>query len=148
MFLNRNLIFGKKGKIIFLSSVAIIVYSPWAQDVLVYVQFTSFVQKVIKIFHQNKDLLNLRSIHRWCSVRKGVLRNFTKFTGKHLWQKKEETLARCFAMNFVKFLSTPFCIEHLWWLLFELVNIWCFIYDLRNYLGTRFTIHLIKSSKW
>ena len=28
----------------------------------------------------------VRSIHRRCSVRKGVLRNFTKFTGKHLCQ--------------------------------------------------------------
>ena len=27
-----------------------------------------------------------RSNHRRCSVRKGVLRNFTKFTGKHLYQ--------------------------------------------------------------
>ena len=27
-----------------------------------------------------------RSSHRRCSVRKGVIRNFTKFTGKHLWQ--------------------------------------------------------------
>ena len=27
-----------------------------------------------------------RSNHRWCSVRKGVLRNFAKFTGKHLCQ--------------------------------------------------------------
>ena len=27
-----------------------------------------------------------RSSHRRCSVRKGVLRNFAKFTGKHLCQ--------------------------------------------------------------
>ena len=27
-----------------------------------------------------------RSSQRWCSVRKGVLRNFAKFTGKHLCQ--------------------------------------------------------------
>ena len=30
----------------------------------------------------------VRSIHRRCSVRKGVLRNFTKFTGKHLFFNK------------------------------------------------------------
>ena len=29
---------------------------------------------------------NSRSCHQKCSVRKGVLKNFTKFTGKHLWQ--------------------------------------------------------------
>ena len=28
----------------------------------------------------------LRSSHQRCSIRKGVLRNFTKFTGKHLCQ--------------------------------------------------------------
>ena len=27
-----------------------------------------------------------RSIHQRCSMKKGVLRNFTKFTGKHLCQ--------------------------------------------------------------
>ena len=27
-----------------------------------------------------------RSSHRWCSVKNGVLRNFAKFTGKHLCQ--------------------------------------------------------------
>ena len=29
---------------------------------------------------------SFRSSHWRCSVRKGVLRNFTKFTGKHMWQ--------------------------------------------------------------
>ena len=27
-----------------------------------------------------------RNSYRRCSVKKGVLRNFAKFTGKHLWQ--------------------------------------------------------------
>ena len=52
--------------------------------------------------------------------KKGVLRNFTKFTGKHLSQSvfiKKETLARVFPVNHVKFLRTTFYIEHLWWLL-------------------------------
>ena len=37
---------------------------------------------------------------------------------KRLWH-------RCFSVNFVKFLRTPFCIEHLWWLLLkpQLTNI-------------------------
>ena len=35
---------------------------------------------------ENKFLSCLRSSHRRCSVRKGVLRNFAKFTGKHLCQ--------------------------------------------------------------
>ena len=64
----------------------------------------------------------LKSSHRRCSVRKGVLRNFSKFTGKHLCQSlflikiglrpatllKKRLWHRCFPVNFVKFLRTPF----------------------------------------
>ena len=42
---------------------------------------------------------------------KGVPRNFTKFTGKHLWPAtllKKRLCHRCFSVNFVKFLRTPF----------------------------------------
>ena len=64
--------------------------------------------------------------------KKGVLSNFTKFTGKHLCQRlffnkvaglrpatllKRSLWHRCFPVNFVKFLRTPFFMEHLWWLL-------------------------------
>ena len=56
--------------------------------------------------------------------KKGVLRNFAKFTGKHLCQSlKAATLLKkrpwhmCFSVNFVTFLRTPFLIEHLWWLI-------------------------------
>ena len=45
----------------------------------------------------------LRSNHRRCSVRKGFLRNSAKFTGK-----QERLWDRCFPVNFVKFLRTPF----------------------------------------
>ena len=72
-----------------------------------------------------------RSSHRRCSVKKGVLRNFAKFTGKHLCLRlffnkvaglrpatlKKSLWHRCFPVNFAKFLGTPFIIEHLWWLL-------------------------------
>ena len=58
-----------------------------------------------------------------CSLWKGVLRNFTKFTGKHLCQSlffnkvaglmpatllKKRLSCRCFSVNFVKFLRSPF----------------------------------------
>ena len=45
-----------------------------------------------------------------CSVRKGVLRNFPKFTGKYLCQSLFFTCAhRCFpVMNYVKLLRTRF----------------------------------------
>ena len=36
----------------------------------------------------------IRSSHRWCSVRKGVLRNFAKFSGKHLFNRAP--LGDCF----------------------------------------------------
>ena len=58
-----------------------------------------------------------------CSA-KSVLRNFTKFTGKHLYLHlrpatllKRRLWHRCFPVNLVKFLRTPFFIEHLWLLL-------------------------------
>ena len=58
-----------------------------------------------------------RSSHRGCSVRKAVLRNFEKFTGKHLCQSfffnkvsllKKRLWHKCFPVNFAKFLKTPF----------------------------------------
>ena len=64
--------------------------------------------------------------------RKGVLRNFAKFTRKHLCQSlflnkvvclrpatllKKRLWHRCFPVNFTKFLRTPFSTEHPRWLL-------------------------------
>ena len=66
---------------------------------------------------------NLRSSHQRCSVKKGVLRNQTKFTGKHLCQSllfskvtgprstsslKKRLWYKCFPVNFAKFLRTTF----------------------------------------
>ena len=71
----------------------------------------------------------IRSSYRRCSVRKDILTNFSKFTGKHLYQSlgpeacnfiKIETGSlklqasgprlwhKCFPVNFEKFLKTPF----------------------------------------
>ena len=65
---------------------------------------------------------------------KGVLRNFANFRGKHLCQGlffdkvaglrpatllKKKLWHRCLPVNFVKFLRTPFLIEHLWWLILK-----------------------------
>ena len=64
--------------------------------------------------------------------KKGVLKDFTKFTEKHLCQSlflskvaglrpvtllKKRLWHRCFPVNYPKFLRTPFFTEHLWWLL-------------------------------
>ena len=50
--------------------------------------------------------------------KKGVLKHFAKFTGKHLCQPatllKKRFWHRCFPVNFAKFLRTPFFIKHLW----------------------------------
>ena len=70
--------------------------------------------------------------------KKGTLRNFAEFIGKHLCQSllfnkvthcnfiKKETLAQCFLVNFVEFLRTPFLTEHLWWLLLKTKSILLF----------------------
>ena len=70
-------------------------------------------------------------------MQKGVLRNFTKFTGKHLYQSlffnkvaglrpatllKKRRWHRCFPVNFVKFLRTPFLKNNSRWLLLYLVS--------------------------
>ena len=56
--------------------------------------------------------------------KRGVLRNFTNFPGKHQYQSlrpvtllKKRLWHRCFLVNFAKFLRTPFFIEPLWLLL-------------------------------
>ena len=56
--------------------------------------------------------------------KKGVLRNFVKFTGKYLCQglifnKVAGIRSATFPVNFVKFLRAPFFIEHFWWLLLK-----------------------------
>ena len=69
----------------------------------------------------------LRSSDRRCSVKIGVLRNFTKFTGKHLYQSlcfnkfveaynfiKKETLAQVFSCEFCEISKNTFFTEHLW----------------------------------
>ena len=68
--------------------------------------------------------------------KKGVLKNFVKFTGKHLCQSlflnkvaglspatllKKRLWHRC-SMNFAKFLTTSFVIEHFWWLLLKVIE--------------------------
>ena len=49
----------------------------------------------------------IRSSHQRCSMKKGVLRNFAKFTGKHLCQS-------LFFNNFLEISKNTFFTEHLW----------------------------------
>ena len=70
-----------------------------------------------------------------CSVRKGVLKKFAKFTGKHQHQSlffnkfadlrpgtslKKETLAQLFSCEFCEISKITFFTEHLWTTAFEL----------------------------
>ena len=72
---------------------------------------------------KKKCFTNNRSSHQRCSMKKGVLKNFTKFTGKHLCQSlfynkfaglspatliKKRLWHRCFPVSFVKLLITTF----------------------------------------
>ena len=79
--------------------------------------------------HHKHLLVNtIRSSRPELFCKKGVLKNFAKFTGKHQCQSlfftKVEVLRPAtrlwhsyFSVNFAKFLKTPFLTEHLRWLL-------------------------------
>ena len=77
---------------------------------------------------------NYRSSSPEVFCKRGVLRNFAKFIGKHLHQSlffniglrpatilKKRLWHRCFPVNFAKFLRTPFLTEYRWWLLLKLM---------------------------
>ena len=68
-------------------------------------------------------LLFCKRSHQRCSIKIGILKYFTKFTGKHLCQSlffnkisslrlailfKKRLRRRCFLVSFEKFLRTPF----------------------------------------
>ena len=55
---------------------------------------------------------NARSSHQRCSLRRGVLRNFAKFTGKHL----------CQSLSFNKVAVQPFLQNTSGWLLLKCLN--------------------------
>ena len=71
-------------------------------------------------------------------VQKGVLRDFVKFSWKHLCRSlffnkvvglkpvtflKKKLRHRCFHVNFAKILRTPFLSEHFWWLFLESLTV-------------------------
>ena len=79
--------------------------------------------------HKYKKTLystSIRNSHQRCSVKKGVIRYFTEFKGKHLSQSlffntvagaynciKKETLAQVFSCEFCEIFKNTFCTEHL-----------------------------------
>ena len=102
----------------------------------------NFLESRRIIHHSKQNFMEIKKcILLWPSDRnsrpkvfckKGVLRNFAKFTGKQLCQSlyfnkvaglrpanllKKRLRHRRFPVNFVKFLRRTFFIEHPWWLL-------------------------------
>ena len=67
---------------------------------------------------ENKVAIAFRSSHQGCSMKKGVLRNFTKFTGKHLWPAtlliKKETLAQVVSCELCKISKNTLFTRYLW----------------------------------
>ena len=89
------------------------------------------------IYVSNSSLFIYRSSGSEVSCRKGVLRNFAKYTGKHLCQSlffnevagiRPVTLSKkrpwhsYFLVNFAKFLRTPFFTEKFRWLLLYMID--------------------------
>ena len=86
--------------------------------------FDYFAFKMCRRNFVQRDKVSTEAIVRMCSVRKDVLRNFVKFTGKHLCQSlfyflikfqasvcnfiKKETLAEVFPCEFYE-ISTNTC---------------------------------------
>ena len=84
--------------------------------------FMGCLLKWVYLFHL------YRSSHRRCSVKRDVLKNFTKFTGIHLCQSlffnkvtggagnfiKKLTLAQVFFCEFCEIFKNTFFTEHLW----------------------------------
>ena len=79
----------------------------------------------------------IRSSRLEVFCRNGVVKNFAKFTGKHLCQSlffnkvaglrpatllKKRLWHRCFPVNFAKLLRTPSFTKYLWWLLLNHYN--------------------------
>ena len=67
---------------------------------------------------QSVRAASIRSIRPEVFCKKGVLRNFTKFTGKHVIKK--ETMAQEFSCGFCEISKNTFFTEHLRWLLLYL----------------------------
>ena len=76
---------------------------------------------VIRFFLLHYKIINtissLKAVVQRCFVKKGVLRKFAKFLGKHLYQSLFFNKVAGLPVNFVKCLRTSFFTEHLWWLL-------------------------------
>ena len=70
-----------------------------------------------------KKIKTKEAVVQRCSVKKVFLeisQNSLENTCARVSFLKKRLSHRCFPVNFLKFLKTPFFIEHLWWLLLKL----------------------------
>ena len=78
-----------------------------------------FFSRNLKLRTRMASSIN-RSSHQKCSLRKGVLSNFAKFTRKHLYQSlfiffiKKQALAQVFSCKFWAISQNTFFTEHPW----------------------------------
>ena len=128
-------------------------YSAQLFTVDMFFLFIRFTWVCFILYIKKFEKILLRSSHSRCSVRTGVLRNFTKFTGKHLCQSffliklqtsslqlyfKKRLWHRCFPVNFVKFLRAPFFLRTSsddWFCLL------CIFLSLIDFLETKYMLH-------
>ena len=104
--------------------VMVLIYSIY----LYVVNLIDFIYDRHRIWDKEQENKSDRSSYWMRSVRKGVLRNFAKFTGKHLCQSpvfnevaglrratllKKRLCHRCFPVNFCKIFKNTFLTEHL-----------------------------------
>ena len=84
--------------------------------ILCFLNLSKVLDGVIMTLFLDSKVAVYRGIHRRYSVKKGVLRNFAKFTGKHLCQilfsDKKETLAQVFTCEYCEISKNTFSIEH------------------------------------
>ena len=80
--------------------------------------FKKGIKQFLQLFETQYTSTLYRSSHQWSSIKKVVLRNFTKFTGKQLCQSlffdiKKEALAQVFSCEFCEISKNTFFTEHL-----------------------------------
>ena len=88
-------------------------------------------KEVIPEFYYPFKAFIVKSSQQRCSIKKGVLRDFTKFTGKPFCQglflnKVAGLRYKGFTVNFVKFVKTPFLQNTSGRLLLKLFLMWMF----------------------
>ena len=110
--INLFLYFPDLGNLVNYKEIMFPCYSSLSIKVIWVYYFLSVNHYKFIISHLNfPNNLKYRSSHRRCSVRKGVLKNFAKFTRKNLCQAcnfiKKETLVQVFRVSFLNFLKTP-----------------------------------------